>query len=46
MESLICKVTDYLKGSIVQFKLNYENALEKNANQYNDGKYQVKQWSV
>ena len=24
----ICKVIDYLKGSIVKFKLNFEKALE------------------
>ena len=37
---------DYLKGSIVKFKLNFEKALEKNANQYDDDKYQVKHWCV
>ena len=26
--SCICKMTDYLKGSIVKFKLNFEKALE------------------
>ena len=26
--SWICKIIDYLKGSIVQFKINFENALE------------------
>ena len=34
---------DYLKGSIVKSELNFENALEKNVNQCNYGKYQVKQ---
>ena len=27
--SWICKMIDYLKGSIVKFHLNLENALEK-----------------
>ena len=39
-------MSDYLKGSIVMFKLNFYcffNALEKNVNWYNnDDKYQVK----
>ena len=26
--SWICNMIDYLKGSIVKFKLNFENALE------------------
>ena len=26
--SRFCKMVDYLKGSIVKFKLNFENALE------------------
>ena len=32
-------MVDYLKGSIVKFKLNFEKAL---ANQHDDDKYQVK----
>ena len=36
-------MSDYLKGSIVMFKLNFYDALEKNLNWYNnDDKYQVK----
>ena len=37
---------DYLKGSIVKFKFNFWNALEKNENQYKYGKCQVKHWCV
>ena len=44
--SWIFKMIDYLKGSIVKFKLNFEKALERNANQYDDDKYQVKHWCV
>ena len=43
--SWICNMIDYLKGPIVRFKLNFENALEM-WNRYNDDKYQVKQWCV
>ena len=42
----ICKMIDYLKGSIVEFKLNFESVLETNANQCSDDKYQVKHWCV
>ena len=37
---------DYLKGSIVKFKLNFEKAKKTNTNQYDDDKYQVKHWCV
>ena len=37
---------DYLKGPIVKFKLNFEKALEKNVNKYDDDKYQVKNGCV
>ena len=37
---------DYLKGSIVKFEPNFKNASEKNANQYDDNKYQIKYWCV
>ena len=37
---------DYLKGSIVKFKLNLKKALENTANQCDDDKYQVKRWYV
>ena len=36
-------MVDYLKGSIVKFKLNFEKALENKRDQYDD-KYQVKHW--
>ena len=38
--SWIFKMIDYLKGSIVKFKLNFEKALE------NKHEYQVKHWCV
>ena len=41
-KSWIFKMIDYLKDSIVKFKLNFAKALEKNANQYDDDKYKVK----
>ena len=42
--SWIYKMIDYLKGSIVKFKLNFENASENKmeSNQYEYAKYQVK----
>ena len=42
--SWICKMNDYLKGSIVKFKLNFEKALENKCE--SDNKYQVKHWCV
>ena len=45
-KSWICKMIDSLKSSIAKFILKYENALETNANQYNDDKYQVKHWCI
>ena len=36
---------DYLKGSIVKSKLNFEKALE-NKREYDDDKYQVNHWCV
>ena len=44
--SWICKIIDYLKGSIVQFKLNFEKASENKRNQYDDDEYQVRYWCV
>ena len=44
--SWIYKMIGHLKGSIVKFKLNFENALENKRELYNDDKYQVKQWCV
>ena len=32
-------MVDYLKGSIVRFKLNFEKFKKTNANQYDDDKY-------
>ena len=41
------KMIDYLKGSIVKFKLNFEKALENKCESvYDDDKYQVKHWCV
>ena len=42
--SWICKMNDYLKGSIVKFKLNFEKALENKCE--SDNNYQVKHWCV
>ena len=35
---------DYLKGSIVKFKLNFEKPLENKHDSIYDDKYQVKHW--
>ena len=37
---------DYLKGSIVKFKLNFEKTLENKRESNGDDKYQVKHWCV
>ena len=37
---------DYLKGSIVKFKLNFEKASETDVNQYDEDKCQVKHCCV
>ena len=37
--SWIFKMIDYLKGSIVKFKLNFEKNEKTNANQHDDDKY-------
>ena len=39
-------MVDYLKGSIVKFKHNFEKLQKTNAKQYDDDKYQVKHWCV
>ena len=44
--SWICKMNDYLKGSIVKFKLNFENALENKRESVWWDKYQEKHWCV
>ena len=40
----ICKMVDYLKGSIVKFELNFEKALESKRESI--WWYQVKHWCV
>ena len=45
-DSCIFKMIDYLKSSIVKFKLNLKKLCKTNANQYDDDKYQVKHGRV
>ena len=45
--SWICKMLDYLKGSIAKFESNFENAFENKCDSVLWWKkYQVKHWGV